>query len=349
MKSFVYIVIILNIYFSVIRIALFSTTYFFPKVYDLVMRCHDIRTTNSINKEIHISLDNKYRNTDISNMQTESCVKQYNNLSNISSQMTRILNSRTKLLLDYDFAKSLRQAQPNIKIPLVNDIVVLKQNNSWNVYVIINNANTRNDTYKYYKKANVTLEVNGHIYYNEFPEVKHYMIRVLKYVVPNMKQSGNVSLYDHTTNDIYKDLPYKSLIRQPKRKVAVCTYISNYNSEAEIKFWVAYYLLQKVDSVIFYCSVHCDYFRHLLQKEIDIGYVILYDYPFPLSNMYGPIVLSIQASQISSCVYRHKESFEYIIPHDVDEYFYSELYPYDLYKAINKVYELNPDKLSLAV
>ena len=156
-------------------------------------------------------------------------------------------------------------------------------------------------------------------------------------------------LYDHTTNISYDNLPYNSLIRQPKRKVAVCTYISNYNTAAEIKSWIAYYLLQKVDNVIFYCSVHCDYFRHLLQKEINIGYVILYDYPFPLSNMYGPIVLSIQASQISSCVYRHKELFEYVIPHDVDEYFYSELYPYNLYKAITEVFKLNPEKLSLAV
>ena len=168
---------------------------------------------------------------------------------------------------------------------MVNDIIVLNKNRTWDVYVIINNANTHNDSYKYLNNVNVTLEVNGQIYYNIFPEVKHNTIRLLKYIVPNMKQSGNISLYDHTTNISYDNLPYNSLIRQPKRKVAVCTYISNYNTAAEIKSWIAYYLLQKVDNVIFYCSVHCDYFRHLLQKEINIGYVILYDYPFPLSNM----------------------------------------------------------------
>ena len=317
--------------------------------HNLVIRHYDNRTNNSKNEDQLLSIKNKNKVTGISHIQNDACVKQPNNSRNIISQINQILNSRTKLSLDYDFASKLRKAQPNNKVPLVNDIIVLNKNRTWDVYVIINNANTHNDSYKYLNNVNVTLEVNGQIYYNIFPEVKHNTIRLLKYIVPNMKQSGNISLYDHTTNISYDNLPYNSLIRQPKRKVAVCTYISNYNTAAEIKSWIAYYLLQKVDNVIFYCSVHCDYFRHLLQKEINIGYVILYDYPFPLSNMYGPIVLSIQASQISSCVYRHKELFEYVIPHDVDEYFYSELYPYNLYKAITEVFKLNPEKLSLAV
>ena len=337
MKYLLYVLIILNLYLSINDIAALniSNSYFV-----------NINLANN-DKKTHMETNNN--KSSLFPIQTDACVKQYSNSSNVISQIFQKLNSRTNLMLDYDFAKNLRQAQPNIKVPLVNDIVVSKQNDSYNVYVIINNANPRNESFKHLRSVNVTLEVEGHKYNNLFPEVNHNTIRLLKYIVPNMKQSGNVSLYDHATNVTYKDLPYKSLVQQPKRKVAVCTYISNFNTADEVKTWVAFYILQGVDNVIYYCSVSCDYFKIVLEKEIKSGFVIFYEYPYPINNLFGPVVFSVQASQINSCLYRHSDSFEYVIPHDVDEYFYSELYPYDLYKAIKEVFDLNPDKMSLAV
>ena len=164
--------------------------------HNLVIRHYDNRTNNSKNEDQLLSIKNKNKVTGISHIQNDACVKQPNNSRNIISQINQILNSRTKLSLDYDFASKLRKAQPNNKVPLVNDIIVLNKNRTWDVYVIINNANTHNDSYKYLNNVNVTLEVNGQIYYNIFPEVKHNTIRLLKYIVPNMKQSGNISLYE---------------------------------------------------------------------------------------------------------------------------------------------------------
>ena len=256
---------------------------------------------------------------------------------------------RKKLLVDYNFAKRLRQAQNNTDIPLVNDIVVSKKNNSWEIIVIINNGNAKDIKYKRLRSVNVSLFVGRTKYHNSFKEVKEIHLRVLKYQVPELPVSGIISLYDNYINVSYHSLPYKALIYQPKRKLAICAYISNYNTINEIKSFLAYYILQKVDNVILYCAINCDIFSNALKKEIESGYVILYEYPWPLTMIYGSYQRSIQGSHINSCYYRHRNYFEYIISQDVDEYFYSEQYPYDLYTAIRMVYELNPEKRSLAV
>ena len=254
-----------------------------------------------------------------------------------------------RLEVDYDFAKRLRHAQVNNEVPLVNDIVVSRRNDSWAIYVVINNGNTHNKSYTHLTSYNVELMVGKDIFQNVFDEVNEGHLRVLKYIVPNLPLSGTVSLFDRTINVSYDNLPYKVLSKQPKRRLAVCAYISDYNTVNEIKSFLAYYIIHKVDNIILYCTINCDNFRKALKKEIFFGYVILYEYPWPLQNIYGPIQLSIQGSHINSCYYRHRDYFEYIISQDVDEYFYSEQYPYDLYKAICNVFNIYSDKRSLAV
>ena len=256
---------------------------------------------------------------------------------------------RMKLQVDLDFAKRLRQAQKRTNIPMVNDIIVSKRNGFSSVYVIINNGNTNNGRYKKWSSYDVELIVKGKIYKNVFSQVEEGHLRVLKYEVPDMPQTGTVSVNDHSTSARYNNLPYKILAEQPRRKIAVCAYISNFNTINEIKSLLAFYILQNVDNVILYCTVKCDYFKQSLKKEIASGYVILYEYPWPLTRLYGLLQRSIQGSHINSCYYRHRDYFEYIIFQDVDEYFYSEKYPYNLYKAVCDVYELNPDNRSLPV
>ena len=334
---------------SIIYIYLSSNIVFAPNIIYLEVRNVKVNIHGSKTRE-NIFLSEEVNNdAAISYISNSNDVLSFGDLQNLSTTILKLRYAKTKLQVDLNFAKTLREAQHNTEVPLVNDIVVSNHNDSWRVYVIINNGNTHNESFRYYKSMNVTLEMNKKIYYNMFPECIIYNLRVLKYIVPEMKPSGKLTLVDHSRMIEYKDLPYQAIIKQPKRKVAVCAYISRYNFAAEIKSWLAFYLLQGIDTIIFYCSVNCDYFQNLLKKEIDIGYVILYEYYWPLTKRYGPIQLSVQGSQINSCYYRHREYFEYIISQDVDEYFYSELYPYNLYKAITKAFELFPDKLSLAV
>ena len=225
---------------------------------------------------------------------------------------------RLKLEVDHNFAKKLRLAQKNIDVPLVNDIIVSKRNNSWAVYVIINNGNTRSRRYNKYSSYNVELFLNGTKYNNVFSQVREGHLRVLKYEIPSLPSSGTVSLYDRTIIVRYENLPYRALASQPKRKIAVCAYISNYNTVNEIKSLLAYYVLQEVDNVILYCTVKCHYFQQALQLEIQSGYVILYEYPWPLTKKWKFTQLSIQGSHINSCYYRHRDFYKYIISQDVD-------------------------------
>ena len=334
---------------SIICIIASSVSSFAPYINNLNGRSANFNKTSSRIKENTYSIMEAKNNTVVSFQKYKQELQIKNVSQGISTTVLNYWSTITKLQVDLNFAKNLRQAQPNRKVPMVNDIVVSKQNDSWIIHVIINNGNTYHKSFKYYKSVNVTLHIDNKIYYNLYPVANIYQLRVLKYIVPKMKPSGKLTLYDHTKRIIYKDLPYKSLDKQPKRKVAVCAYISNFNSAAEIKSLLAFYILQKIDNVILYCSMRCNYFQNLLKKEIDIGYVILYEYTWPLTKRYGLLQRSIQGSQINSCYYRHRNYFEYIISQDVDEYIYSELYPYNLYKAITKAYELSPGNFSLPV
>ena len=291
----------------------------------------------------------KLNTTSSCSISNSSVPKTEINMKGSNDSSKRFSPQRLKLEVDYDFAKRLRQVQKNINVPMVNDIVVSKRNNSWAVYVIINNGNTRSKRYYVYSSYNVELLLNGKTYQNVFSQVKEGHLRVLKYEVPSLPLSGTVSLFDRTIKVRYDNLPYKALTSQPKRKIAVCAYISNYNTVNEIKSMLAFYILQNIDNVILYCTVNCANFKQAFKLEIQSGFVILYEYPWPLTKTWGSMQRSIQGSHINSCYYRHRNYFEYIISQDVDEYFYSEQYPYDLYKAIQSIFALNPDKRSLAV
>ena len=255
--------------------------------------------------------------------------------NNTITQLTVIKGKDEKKIYfqpDLHFAERLRTAQKYNDRPLVNDIIVKTYNNESVVNVIINNGNTMNE-YRHLRNVSVELLIGKKKYQNKLPSVIERPIRLLKYVASELPDSGTVSLYDHSTSFIYEKLPYLSLSTSPKRKIAICAYISEYNSIYEIKSFLAYYLLQKVDCVIFYCVVNYDIFLKELKFEIDNGYVVLYHFPWPLTRAYGPIQNAVKVSHINSCYYRHRHYFEYIISQDVDEYVYSEEYPFDLYRA----------------
>lgn len=300
--------------------------------------------TNNTTESI---IKNQNENTVVTNL-NENAIRGKTTYSNRDVNEANKYNMNRLILYgDLNFAKRLRQVQNNTAIPLVNDIIVSKRNNIWEVIVVINNGNAVNATKEEYRSVDVELIVEHGNYRNIFKGVKDWHSRVLKYEVPTMPVSGTISLFDYSSNISYQHLPYRALVYHPKRKIAICAYISNFNTINEIKSFLAYYILQRIDNIIFYCrSADLNYFRISLKKEIDSGFVILYEYPWPLPRGFVP---SLQVSQINSCYYRHRNYFEYIISQDVDEYFYSELYPYDLYSAIRRVYELNPDKRSLAV
>ena len=256
--------------------------------------------------------------------------------------------SRNLGWIDSKFAERLRQIQKNDQYALVNDIIVTKKN-SCSVYVILNNGNTKGYL-RYNNDVNVILYVGNRTYKNRFNPFREYTIRLLKYEVNDLPPKGHISLLDSSTSFRYNDLPYQMIpIPSKKKRIAICAYISSFNTIPEIKHWIAYYMIQHVDNLILYCAEPIDKFIKALHKSIESGFVILYHYPWPLTKVYKLSQRSIQNSQINSCFYRHRDFYEYIISQDVDEYFYSEKYPFDLYHAIRDAYSLNPSMDSLGV
>lgn len=270
--------------------------------------------------------------------------------SNSDSSLILSENSikRPRLVVDLKFAERLRSSQKNDSLPLVNDIIVTEQKRSWVVYIIINSLNAL-PSYRGITNMNVDLIYGNRVYHNKFKVMKEHQIRLLKYVVSDLPSFGTFTLVDHATSWKYDSLPFRVVPYQPKRRMAICTYISSYNTVNEIRFFLAFYLVQKVDTIIFYCPDNYEYFSRLLKKEIESGYVILYNYPWPLSNDFGVIQNSLQISQVNSCYYRHRSFYQYIISIDMDEYLYSELLPYDLYNAIVNSFRFHPPKDDIAV
>ena len=256
--------------------------------------------------------------------------------------------SRNLGWVDSKFAKRLRQIQENHGYALVNDIIVTKRN-SCSVYVILNNGNTKGYL-RYNNDVNVILYIGNRTYKNRFNPFREYTIRLLKYEVNDLPTKGHISLFDSSTSFRYNDLPYQMIpIPSKKKRIAICAYISSFNTIPEIKHWIAYYMIQHVDNLILYCAEPIDKFIKALHKSIDSGFVILYHYPWPLTHAYGLPQRSIQHSQINSCFYRHRDFYEYIISQDVDEYFYSEKYPFDLYHAIRRLFASSPSMDSFQV
>ena len=325
--------------------------YVYNTNYNIVNGCvYILRYRKVISKELRYSANGLIKDNN-SSITVNMTLKQYDKVRKSIIKKESILpNSfmRSKLDLDLDFARRLRQAQKDTSIPLVNDIIVNNDIYCSLIYVIINNGNAI-EKYWHLKDLKVDLIINGKAYHNLFRSPYEYQLRVLKYKVPFVPFRGRISLFDRSTYIKYENLPYISIKHQNKGKIAICAYISDYNTKNEIKSFLAYYLIQKIDRIIFYCSTKYDYFSKILKKEIECGFVVLYEYPWPLTKAYGPVQRSVQGSHINSCYYRHRNYFQYIISQDVDEYFYSELYPYDLYSAIKLMFRLHRGKKSLAV
>ena len=138
-----------------------------------------------------------------------------------------------KMIADYQFAERLRQCQKNDSFPLVNDVIVVDKKNMRNIYVIINNGNAL-PAYRNLRDMNVKLVYGNQTFRNLFKAGKEDNIRLLKYVVKDVPLTNTVTLIDHATSWKYQSLPFQVLPVQPKRKVAICAYISDYNSANEI-------------------------------------------------------------------------------------------------------------------
>ena len=351
-SSVVYIIIMFFIIFCYILSILSYHSIHYHWIFDNII----IRRNKMIemrNESISIGSNDNTTMIQIDNHSINQNDKKGNgNTNNSIINKTNVVSTipkNDKIWIDSKFAERLRQAQKNDSVALVNDIIVTKKKNLYSICIILNNGNTKGELI-YNNDVNVILYVRNRTYKNRFKPFRKYHMRLLKYEVNDLPPKGHISLLDSSTSFRYNDLPYQIIpIPSKKKRIAICAYISSFNTIPEIKHWIAYYMVQHVDNLILYCAEPIDKFIKALHKSIESGFVILYHYPWPLTHAYGPIQRSVQMSQINSCFYRHRDFYEYIISQDVDEYFYSEKYPFDLYHAIRDLFISHPKVCSLQV
>ena len=111
---------------------------------------------------------------------------------------------------------------------------------------------------------------------------------------------------------------------KPKADFAVCAYVSDTNSDAELRSFVAYQKVQNTSFVVLYGACCLEKFTKLFSKWLKTGFVRLIDFSWPRINRQVPEIINNQHAQISSCFYRFRNEAKALLMCDVDEYLYSE-------------------------
>ena len=117
------------------------------------------------------------------------------------------------------------------------------------IYITVNTMHMRN--YMSQKTTNYTLTFESRTYKNRYT-VLHDMVgyNQLKFIIPttrsyNQNDVITFTLMDHLHNRIYRDI--KSCVSIPpptKLPLITCSYISDYNSIAELRAFIAFHRVQ---------------------------------------------------------------------------------------------------------
>ena len=103
----------------------------------------------------------------------------------------------------------------------------------------------------------------------------------------------------------------------------------------EIRSWIAFQFLQRVELVILYISEPYPELEESLHDSIEKGLVELKNYQWPRTGIHGRIQCSNQYAQINMCFYTNRHRVKWMILCDIDEYVYSMTYPFNLQLAVN--------------
>ena len=209
------------------------------------------------------------------------------------------------------------------------------------IYITINFAHLKVITGQ--KSWNYTLSFKSRIYNNVYATDKYTRVYdQLKFIIGDNSTYQNndiisFTLKDHLNNRTYYDV--KSCITiPPKRKypLITCSYISDYNTIAEIRSFIAFHRIQKVSKIVFYLATPIHGFDKAFEKLIKSGYLIVIDFTWPRpKNVQMKLQRTNQLAQVNSCYYHYRFFADAIIMCDVDEYIYSVEFPYNLPSALH--------------
>ena len=190
-----------------------------------------------------------------------------------------------------------------------------------------------------------TLVFQDQVYDHSMKWVQFSGLLIFHVPVTTEYRSGDVvtfTLRNHVQNRVYRDV--RACVKVPPTRtlpLVACSYVSNYNSMAELESYVAFQRVTNVSMVVLYRATPMPSLETTFADLIREGYVRVVDFTWPRPQRSFPQRCNQQA-QMHSCYYRFKHDAEAIILNDVDEYVYSELYPFDLPRAVRAAHRHHP-------
>ena len=234
-----------------------------------------------------------------------------------------------------DYTSYLKTVTPDINKPFLVNVDVYQLDRILTFYLVINTMHLSN--YKTEDHFNFSLLFNNYEYPN-LNQRKNQDVGyiVIKFEVPVNSPYQQGQLIEFTLKDkkrFHKYENVKACIRYPNPDplpLAICAYVSDYNSIDELRSWIAFYRIQKVSMIIFYVSVPMPVLQTEFASLISSGFLRLVDFTWPRKISGYPIQCSNQQSQMNSCFYHFKYEVQALIICDTDEYIYSTKFPSNL-------------------
>ena len=235
------------------------------------------------------------------------------------------------------YTNYLKMITRKISEPQLVDIIPTYVNSSLIINIIFNVGNVKKKVdHKHSSYSLIYLKKEYHnLIRRQLP--RDYYTTPLRFIVPtNRKYSQGEVIYltivDHKFNKTYSNV--KACVKLPAKKrlpLVSCNYVSNYNSIDELRSFLAFQRIQKVSMVIWYMATPINNIYSAFSKMIDSGYLRLIDFTWPRVSLYKKYVQrSNQQAHMNSCFYRFKYDVEAMFFCDIDEYVFSEQYPFNL-------------------
>ena len=130
----------------------------------------------------------------------------------------------------------------------------------------------------------------------------------LKFEVYDNTSYQNNDIISFTLRDHLNDLSYndvKSCVTIPPKKkypLITCSYISDYNTIAELRSFIAFHRIQNVSKVVFYQATPITGFEKAFEKLINSGYIIVIDFTWARPKSVHRLQQETnQLAQINAC------------------------------------------------
>ena len=242
-----------------------------------------------------------------------------------------------------NYTSYLKTVTEDLSAPYLAGVSTIYLNHVLEIYITINYAHLKNRSGQ--KNWNYTLYFKSSVYNNVYTTDKYSGdFNQLKFIISDNSSYQNndiitFTLKDHLNNRTYCDV--KSCITiPPKQKypLITCSYISDYNTIAEIRSFIAFHRIQKVSKIVLYLATPIIGFEKAFEKLINSGYLIVIDFTWPRpKNVQKKLQRTNQLAQINSCYNHYRFFADALIMCDVDEYIYSVQFPYNLPSAIHNL------------